>query len=105
VGYFRLSNYSELNRNIYIGADIDPQYQGQGLGYRAYCEFLPVLFKKYNLHKITLEVLSTNARALNLYKKIGFITEGIKRQEVLKNGQWFDSIIMSILHQEYEKQG
>ena len=59
--------------------------------------FLSFLFNYFGLHKITLEVLSTNERAINLYKKIGFVLEGVKRDEVLKSGKWIDSIIMSIL--------
>jgi RimJ/RimL family protein N-acetyltransferase len=100
IGYFRLSNYSEVNRNIYIGADIHSSFQGKGLGYESYKKFIPFLFNKMNLHKITLEVLSTNERAIHLYQKLGFVFEGAKRQEVLKGDKYIDSIIMSILYNE-----
>lgn len=102
IGYFRLSNYSKENKNIYIGADIHPDHTGKGLGYLSYKVFLPYLFNEYGLNKVTLEVLSTNLRAIRLYKKLGFIVEGIKREEVLKNGIFVDSIIMSILKNEVE---
>ena len=100
VGYFRLSNYSKVNNNIYIGADIHPTYANKGIGYRAYTQFIPMLFEENNLNKISLEVLSTNKRAIHLYKKLGFLVEGIKREETLKNGVYIDSIIMSILKKE-----
>ena len=100
IGYFRTSNYSKINKNIYVGADIHVDYRGKGLAYQAYKEFLPFLIKKYDLHKISLEVLETNVRAINLYKKLGFKTEGIKIEEVLKNGEWVNSVIMSILKRE-----
>ena len=103
IGYFRLSNYSDVNKNIYIGADISPKFKGKGLGKLSYEKFIPFLFESYNLNKISLEVLSNNIIALNLYKKLGFVTEGVKRQEGYKNNQWVDSIIMSILKNEYEK--
>jgi len=102
IGYFRLSNYSNVNKNIYIGADICPKFKGKGFGKLSYEKFIPFLFKTYNLNKISLEVLSNNIIALNLYKKLGFVTEGIKRQEVYKNNKWVDSVIMSILKNEYE---
>jgi len=101
LGYFRLSNYSEANRNIYIGADIHPKHQGKKYAYQAYREFLPKIFSMYDLHKISLEVLSTNTRAINFYKKIGFVQEGIKREEILKDGAYVDSIVMSILRNEF----
>lgn len=100
IGYFRLSNHSIINKNIYIGADISPEYTGRGYGYLSYKEFIPFLFEKYELNKITLEVLSTNVRAIGLYKKLGFKQEGMKREEINKNGKYVDSIIMSILKSE-----
>ena len=103
IGYFRTSNYSETNKNIYIGADLHSDWRGMGLSYITYLQFIPFMFESLNLHKISLEVLATNTRAINLYKKLGFVEEGRKRDEVLKNGVYVDSVIMSILKDEYEK--
>jgi RimJ/RimL family protein N-acetyltransferase len=102
IGYFRLSNYSITNQNIYIGADLHPKFWGKKLSYPSYQKFIDYLFINYNLNKISLEVLSTNIRAYNLYKKLGFVQEGIKRQEVFKQNQFIDSIIMSLLKTEYD---
>ena len=102
IGYFRLSNYSKSNRNICIGMDIHKNFRGKGLAYESYCKFIPYLIETYDLHKVSLEMLGTNHRAYNLYLKLGFFTEGIKRQEVFKNGKYVDSIVMSILRSEVE---
>jgi RimJ/RimL family protein N-acetyltransferase len=101
IGYFRLSNYSKENKNIYIGADIAPEYKGKGYAKFAYKKFIPFVFQKYNLNKISLEVLETNKVAISLYEKLGFMHEGTKRQEVYKKDKYIDSIIMSILKKEY----
>jgi RimJ/RimL family protein N-acetyltransferase len=103
IGYFRLSNYSLVNKNIYIGSDLHKDWRGQGLAYESYCKFIPFIFETYNLNKITLEVLSSNSVAINLYKKLGFVQEGTKRKEIYKNGVYIDSEIMSMLRDEYEK--
>jgi len=100
IGYFRISNYSKENNNLYIGADIHPDFRGKGLAYKAYYIFIRNLFIERNLNKITLEVLSTNNIALSLYKKLGFNTEGIKREEILKKHGYVDSMVMSILRSE-----
>jgi GNAT superfamily N-acetyltransferase len=100
VGYFRINNYSKINSNLYIGADLHPDFHGRGIAHSAYSIFIPFIFKYYDLNKISLEVLSTNDRAISLYKKIGFIEEGRKRSEVLKGENFVDSIIMSILKDE-----
>jgi len=102
IGYFRISNFSETNKNIYVGADLDSKYHGKGLAYKSYLKFIPFLFESYDLNKISLEVLENNERAIGLYKKLGFKVEGIKREEVYKNGKYINSIIMSILHSEFK---
>lgn len=103
IGYFRLSNYSDVNKNIYIGADLHKDWRGKGLAYESYCKFIPFIFETYNLNKITLEVLSSNSVAINLYKKLGFTQEGTKRKDIYKNGVYIDSEIMSMLRDEYKK--
>lgn len=100
IGYFRISNYSPENKNLYIGADIHPLFTNRGLGYKAYKDFIPFIFKKYNLHKISLEVLEDNHKAFNLYKKLGFTHDGTKREEVFKHGKFVNSVIMSLLKEE-----
>jgi RimJ/RimL family protein N-acetyltransferase len=100
IGYFRLSNYSKIHRNIYIGMDLHKDFRGKGLAYESYCRFIPFLIKQYNLHKISLEVLVSNQRAYNLYLKLGFVHEGAKRQEVNKHETYIDSVVMSILKSE-----
>jgi RimJ/RimL family protein N-acetyltransferase len=102
IGYFRITNYSHVNKNLYIGADLHQDFRGKGLAYESYRKFIPTIIKQYGLHKVSLEVLATNTRAHNLYIKLGFVNEGAKRQEVYKNGQYVDSIIMSILKSEVE---
>jgi diamine N-acetyltransferase len=103
IGYFRMNNYSEMNKNIYIGADLHEDYRGKGFGYLAYKEYIDFLFNNIDLHKISLEVLETNGIAMRLYKKLGFVEEGRKREEIKKGGLYFDSVIMSILKSEWKK--
>jgi RimJ/RimL family protein N-acetyltransferase len=96
IGYFRLTNYSSVNRTIYIGMDLHKDWRGKKLSHKAYQLFIPIIVKKYNLRKIYLEVLSTNIVAKNLYKKLGFQLEGIKKEDVIKNDKLIDSEIMSL---------
>jgi RimJ/RimL family protein N-acetyltransferase len=102
IGYVRVSNYSIQNQRLMIGIDISPAFSGKGYATKSFYKIIPYLFKTYNLNKISLEVLSDNDRAIHLYNKIGFKKEGVKRQDIVKNGIWLDSIIMSIIKSEYE---
>lgn len=100
IGYFRTSNYSKVNKNMYIGMDIHKSRRGKGLAYESYKRFIPYVFYYYDLNKVSLEVLATNERAIALYLKLGFFSEGLKREEVLKDGRYVDSLLMSLLASE-----
>ncbi|MBU5351151.1 GNAT family N-acetyltransferase [Paenibacillus barcinonensis] len=50
-----------------------------------------------------LEVYEYNQAAHKCYLKCGFQEEGRYRKKIYKNGTYWDSIVMSILKNEYEK--
>ena len=58
-------------------------------------------FVDLNLHKIDLRVLAYNKRAITSYKKIGFVQEGVLRDNAFINNEWHDDIVMSILSHEF----
>ena len=102
IGYVRLSNYSKVNNNLMVGVDISPEFTGMGYGKETYKVLIPYLFKTYTLNKLSLEVLATNHRAIHLYETQGFVLEGIKREEVLKESGYVNSLIYSILKKEFD---
>jgi RimJ/RimL family protein N-acetyltransferase len=85
IGYFRTSNYNSEENSIYIGCDIHIDYRGKGLAYESYLKFIPFISKKFNIKTINLEVISTNIRAKNLYKKLNFVFNPDKSKTILKN--------------------
>lgn len=51
------------------------------------------------MKKISLNVLETNERAISLYKKYGFETEGIlKKEKLLSDGNDYNTIVMGRFH-------
>ena len=103
IGYFRTSCHSSVNRSMMVGADLHKDYRQRGLGYRSWCAFLNKQFVDRNLNKVALEVLATNARAHALYSKLGFVVEGVKRREILRDNEWVDSILMAMLSSEWRE--
>jgi RimJ/RimL family protein N-acetyltransferase len=91
VGYIRTSDYSAECKSMYIGCDIIPDRRKQGIAYRA----LSILIPSLEINKLYAEILSFNQASLNLYLKLGFSIEIIKKDAVLKNGKYVDSIITS----------
>jgi RimJ/RimL family protein N-acetyltransferase len=55
-------------------------------------------------HRIQLEVLASNSRAINCYLACGFRQEGIRREAGLYPDGWKDFILMGVLQSEYASQ-
>jgi RimJ/RimL family protein N-acetyltransferase len=51
--------------------------------------------REKNYHKICLSVFSTNRRAISLYKKLGFVVEGRRKEQYYFMNQWVDEILMA----------
>jgi len=75
-----------------------------GKGYGTEITELLILygFERLNLHRLSLGVTQENAGAVRCYEKAGFVREGVLRDDLYRNGRYYDSILMSILRTEYE---
>ena len=93
-GLAEADNAIELKR-IVVGA---PE---KGLGRRLLTEILRIAFSELRAHRLFLDVAEDNARARHLYESLGFVYEGTMRDASLRDGQYFDLHLMSILEEEY----
>ncbi len=78
VGYVRTSNKTIYN-SIYIGCDIHPDKRRRGYGFQALTEVIK-MYRSQGINIFYLGVYSDNERAINLYKKLGFVTIEHKEQ-------------------------
>jgi RimJ/RimL family protein N-acetyltransferase len=75
---------------------------GKGYGTEAIRLVLDHAFATTPLHRISLGVYGFNERAAHVYKKIGFVQEGVLRDTLLWEGRWHDSITMAVLRTEWQ---
>lgn len=103
IGVISLTSIDWINRNCSLHIMIgDKRNQNKGAGSFAVCKMLEHAFLNMNMFRVELEVLETNQRAINLYKKAGFSEEGIHRACVFKNGEYCSMIHMSVLSPEWK---
>ena len=79
----------------------DPALWGRGLGTESIRLALGHAFGTLGLHRVELQVLSYNRRAIRAYEKCGFVHEGVVRECRRVDGQWIDDVRMAILDREY----
>ena len=70
---------------------------GKGYAYKASTELINYAFNDLHLQRVYLNVASDNLRAINFYKRFGFIYEGTFRKAIRINGilkdlEWFSVI-------------
>ncbi len=74
---------------------------GQGFGSAAIRAVLDHAFGALGLHKIWLMVFRTNDRGRRTYARLGFVEEGVLREEYFHDGGWHDMLRMSLLAREW----
>ena len=76
-----------------LGYSIAEKFQGQGYMYEILSSTIPIVMRKYNLHRINANHLPHNQRSANLLKRLGFEKEGYARSYIKIDGQWQDHVL------------
>jgi RimJ/RimL family protein N-acetyltransferase len=86
-----LAGDAELH--MFIG---DPEERGQGFGTAAVRLMLRRVIDELHLKRVHLAVFEDNEAAIRLYRRCGFAVEATLRNQVVKNGQFKNVILMGI---------
>ncbi|MGI2329043.1 GNAT family N-acetyltransferase [Planococcus sp. YIM B11945] len=98
LGYLMVQN-EELQRvahRAYLVIGVHSESRGKGIG-RALFTYVLHWAKNKGLHRLDLTVIAYNHDAVELYKKMGFEVEGVKRDSLLVDGRYVDELYMSKL--------
>jgi RimJ/RimL family protein N-acetyltransferase len=91
------------NSRAMVGIAIgNKDFLGKGYGTDAMEVLVAFIFNQMNIRKIKLMVYAFNERAIQSYKKCGFVVEGVKKLEVFKNGAYHDEIEMALFRDDWE---
>lgn len=74
---------------------------GRGYGTAAIRLVLDHAFGPLGLHKMWLMVFRHNERGRRIYGRLGFVEEGVLREEYYHQDGWFDMVRMSMLAREW----
>ena len=102
IGITVIKEINLINRSAdfatYIG---EKAYRGKGLSKEASIHTLNFGFNKLGLNRISTRILEENIASIKLCQNVGFIKEGTLRKSVLKNNQFKNELLMSILKEEF----
>lgn len=83
-----------------IGYMMFPEWQGRGLASEALQAALNYGFSTMGLHSVEANVNPNNAASIRLLERLGFVREAYFRENYFYNGQFLDSAIYSLIHNE-----
>lgn len=102
IGTISFHQIDWVNRSTEVGILIgEKAYWNQGYGRDAMRLMLRHGFSTLNLNRIYLHVFEDNLRGIRAYERAGFIQEGRLRQDVFREGRYWDVLIMSVLREEW----
>jgi len=91
----RLAEY-----RIFVG---EKKYWGKGHAGEAGKLVIKYGFEKLNLNRIYLGVNAENIKAVLHNRRLGFIQEGVLREEIFRNDKYYNVIRMGMLKKDYFK--
>ncbi len=97
IGYGQINHIDYHNYSCEVGFCVAPEFQGRGYGKILTKRIINYSIKELKMHRIYLEVFTTNKKAIKLYEKIGFKKEGVLKDKVFKNGKFHNVLLMSII--------
>lgn len=80
-----------------FGVSVLKEYWGNGIGEKLIKYLIDWSKNTGIIRKINLRVRNDNTRGIYLYKKLGFLEEGIIKRDFLIKGEFYDSLQMGLM--------
>ncbi|MGI4836741.1 MAG: UDP-4-amino-4,6-dideoxy-N-acetyl-beta-L-altrosamine N-acetyltransferase [Janthinobacterium lividum] len=102
IGIVSLNAISATQKTADWAFYLDPQVQGKGFGSLVEFWLLDHAFDDAGLEKLNCEVLHSNTAVIGMHEKFGFVREGVRRQNILKDGKRLDVVMLGITRDEWQ---
>ncbi len=93
---FDFANQSKAELGYWLGA----AHHNQGFMSEAIAAIVAHAFGPMEMHRLTAKTATDNAPSIAMLKKVGFVQEGILRQDSYRDGLWTDTALMAILRSD-----
>jgi ribosomal-protein-serine acetyltransferase len=102
-GAVRLKDVDHENRKASIGYFVDSRFAGKGIATSAVRTVLAWCFGPLDLNRIELRCASCNAPSIRTAERLGFVREGLLRQDEFLNGVFVDHYAYGLLKADFKR--
>lgn len=103
VGFAKIYDVDQTNKNCTLGADIHQDYRGKGYAKFLWTLLLQTTFEKMQLHRVGLTTAEYNKVGQRVYRNLGFKEEGRLVQSLCRGDRYWDQICMYMLREDWEQ--
>ena len=101
IGGVGMHEWGQATKRAQIGYWLSREYEGKGIMHKCLVTFIQYLFDKLSLNKIEIHFVPSNKRSAKVAAGLGFKTEGIIRQSIIRNGMPEDMVVTGLLKSEF----
>lgn len=103
AGNISLQEIDWSTRTAEIGYWLGSDFTGQGIMTKAVSALLDYAFIECDLHKVEIWAAEDNLKSRKIPERLGFIKEGIRRDDEYINGKYLTMVIYGLLKNEWDE--
>ena len=104
-GSVRLKDVDHADRKAQIGYFLGTGFTGKGIVTEALQAVLAWSFGSLGLNRIELRCAAGNAPSMRVAERLGFVREGLLRQDGCLHGAFIDHYVYGLLKTEFDRYG
>jgi [ribosomal protein S5]-alanine N-acetyltransferase len=104
IGMVGFNYWNRLDNRGSIGFDLNRSYWRRGIMGEALRLVIIFGFEEMALNRIEADASVHNSASINLMKSLGFVQEGLQREQYYEAGAYHDLVLLSLLRRDWDYQ-
>jgi diamine N-acetyltransferase len=101
IGTIDIFDFDPFHRRAGLGILIaDEKYRRKGYAHMAITGLIEYCFNTLQLHQLYCNILANNSESMDLFKKLGFVQSGIKKEWIKISDGYMDEYLFQLINKE-----
>lgn len=101
IGTCGFHKWIQPYHKVEIGYDLSPSAWKQGYMTEALHRILTYAFTEMAINRVEAVVYPQNSASIRLAERLGFVREGLMREVICRDGQFYDHWLMALLRRDW----
>lgn len=101
IGMVGFNYWNRHDNRASVGFDLNRNYWRRGIMAEALRLIIVFGFDEMALNRIEADASIHNSASINLMKSLGFVQEGIQREQYYEDGAYHDLVLLSLLRRDW----